>query len=339
LAKFPKLPLWTDSLIGDTHHLTPAEFGAYMRLLIAAWRRSDCALPNDDALLGRIVGDPRNWHRLKKVLGFFHLGEDGFYRQYRLLDERETVSRYAALSAAGNAAKTLKRLHRDGHREARDAPVTPPISPPPNPIPIPTKKKMANGDAQGEPPPQPKPNGAHPESSRSHGEASRDPFELFVATYQPKRSQPLDRAREVFEAALKTEPVEHIIAATKLYLAEQPDPTYRFAPERFLSEIMPNFLAAGKQIVAHDKARAIAAKDMAVGWGSYHPKLLSALGEPLAVSLFQQTTLELLPNPDDGCRIIFTNRARADQAHRKVQHKLEAFLPNPVKFLGMEGGP
>ncbi len=59
MAEFPKLPLWTDALIGDTYHLTPAQFGAYLRLLIVAWRRKGCDLPNDDVELGRYVGDPQ----------------------------------------------------------------------------------------------------------------------------------------------------------------------------------------------------------------------------------------------------------------------------------------
>lgn len=116
MAEFPSMPLWTDALIGDTFHLTPAQFGAYMRLLIVAWRRPYCDLPNDDGFLGRCIGDPKNWHRLKPILmnkPFFELREDGFYRQFRLLREREYVSRKAVRSSAGGRGKSLKRLGRD----------------------------------------------------------------------------------------------------------------------------------------------------------------------------------------------------------------------------------
>lgn len=114
MARFPKLPLWTDALIGDTYHLTPAEFGAYMRLLIAAWRTSDCALPNDDAFLGRIVGDPKNWHRLRRAaMGFFTLRADGKWIQRRLLDEHEACARYSDKQAAAGSASALKRKNRD----------------------------------------------------------------------------------------------------------------------------------------------------------------------------------------------------------------------------------
>lgn len=114
MAKFPALPLWTDALIGDTYHLSPAQFGAYLRLLICAWRRPNCDLPNDDVFLGRAIGDPKNWHRLKGVvLAFFTLGEDNLWRQNRLLDERNYCARKAASSSAAGRASALKRLNRD----------------------------------------------------------------------------------------------------------------------------------------------------------------------------------------------------------------------------------
>jgi uncharacterized protein YdaU (DUF1376 family) len=96
LAEFPQLPIWTDALLGDTAHLSPAEFGAYMRLLIAAWRRPGCDLPGDDDLaLGRIVGDTRNWQRLRVVvMAFWTKGEDGRYRQKRLSEERAKAVTY-----------------------------------------------------------------------------------------------------------------------------------------------------------------------------------------------------------------------------------------------------
>ncbi len=83
-----------------------------MRLLICAWRTNECALPADDSKLGRMVGDPKNWHRLKPVvMAFFHIGDDGLYRQKRLSDEREYVSHCAARSSAGGHGKALKSRH------------------------------------------------------------------------------------------------------------------------------------------------------------------------------------------------------------------------------------
>lgn len=113
MAEFPALPLWTDALLGDTYQLTPAEFGAYMRLLIVAWRRPDCNLPNDPAFLARSVGDPKGWHRLSRVvLPYFTMGSDGFLRQKRLTDERSFQRNIKDRSAAGGRGKALKDRHK-----------------------------------------------------------------------------------------------------------------------------------------------------------------------------------------------------------------------------------
>lgn len=146
MAEFPKLPLWTDALIGDTFHLTPAEFGAYMRLLIVAWRRKDCALPADDVFMGRCVGDPKNWHRIKpKIIGFFQLSGDGFYRQMRLLDERESCARYAENAAARGKASALKRKNRgvDGLKTVSKQ------EPTPNPNPYPKEESTPLSPPKG----------------------------------------------------------------------------------------------------------------------------------------------------------------------------------------------
>lgn len=140
MAEFPALPLWTDALIGDTFHLTPAQFGAYMRLLIVAWRTPGCDLPSDDLFLGRAIGDPKNWHRLKAVvLAFFMLGADGRYRQKRLSDERDYVSRQAVKSSAGGRAKALKRMHRGSAKTLPNACLT--SAPTPTPIKVKVSKK------------------------------------------------------------------------------------------------------------------------------------------------------------------------------------------------------
>jgi uncharacterized protein YdaU (DUF1376 family) len=49
MAEFPALPLWTDAWVADTHHLTHAQRGAFMDLLILMWRTPGCSVPDDDA--------------------------------------------------------------------------------------------------------------------------------------------------------------------------------------------------------------------------------------------------------------------------------------------------
>lgn len=72
MADFPCLPLWTDSYLADTSHLTTDEHGAYLLLLIHAWRSADCSLPDDDAMLARLAGlSVTKWRTAKPVVMAF----------------------------------------------------------------------------------------------------------------------------------------------------------------------------------------------------------------------------------------------------------------------------
>jgi uncharacterized protein YdaU (DUF1376 family) len=53
MADFPSLPLWTDSYMSDTAHLTDAEHGIYLQLLIIMWRNPDCRVPDDHKWIAR----------------------------------------------------------------------------------------------------------------------------------------------------------------------------------------------------------------------------------------------------------------------------------------------
>src|SRR5438874_7033624 len=90
MAEFPALPLWTDAYLGDTRHLSQSEHGAYLLLLITAWRTPDCSLPDDDRLLARYAGgvDMRTWrHQKATIMAFWDL-RDGRWYQKRLTAER-----------------------------------------------------------------------------------------------------------------------------------------------------------------------------------------------------------------------------------------------------------
>lgn len=90
----PAIPLFGDAYLADTRHLTLEEHGAYLQLLIVAWRSPECALPNDDARLCRMLGiTPKKWSRLKvSVMAFWTLTEAG-WQQKRLLKERRWVAK------------------------------------------------------------------------------------------------------------------------------------------------------------------------------------------------------------------------------------------------------
>lgn len=53
MADFPAMPLWTDAYIADTRHLSDAEHGRYLLMLMDMWRSPGCRFPNDRAWLER----------------------------------------------------------------------------------------------------------------------------------------------------------------------------------------------------------------------------------------------------------------------------------------------
>ena len=121
MAEFPALPLWTDAYLGDTTHLTTIEHGAYLLLLMTAWRTSECALPDDDRLLARYARlDARQWKRMKPILAEFFVISDGKWRQRRLDDEREAVMTHKQkMSERGQAGAAAKALKTKGRHQAQ----------------------------------------------------------------------------------------------------------------------------------------------------------------------------------------------------------------------------
>jgi uncharacterized protein YdaU (DUF1376 family) len=114
MADFPALPLWTDAYLGDTRHLSQAEHGAYLLLLITAWRTHDCSLPDNDRLLARYACcDMRTWHRQKPTIMAFWNLHDGRWTQKRLSAERKYVaersSKRAEAGSRGGRASAVAR--------------------------------------------------------------------------------------------------------------------------------------------------------------------------------------------------------------------------------------
>jgi uncharacterized protein YdaU (DUF1376 family) len=123
LAEFPALPLWTDAYLGDTTHLTTIEHGAYLLLLMAAWRSKDTSLPDDDRLLARYARlTPSQWRRMRPVIGAFFVINKGAWKQSRLTDEAIAVRQKRDQRAAAGMASALKRKGRHA------TPVAPPLN-------------------------------------------------------------------------------------------------------------------------------------------------------------------------------------------------------------------
>ena len=115
MAEFPALPLFTDAYMADTRHLTTVQHGAYLLLLMTAWRMPDCRLPDDDRLLARWAGmDYRNWIKTRPFIieQFWQKTDDGKLQQNRLLDERKFADTVRRKNSAAGKASALKRLNR-----------------------------------------------------------------------------------------------------------------------------------------------------------------------------------------------------------------------------------
>lgn len=114
VAEFPALPFFTDAYLADTRHLTTEEHGAYLLLLMCAWRTRGCALRDDDRMLARIAGvSAGRWRRLRAVLIEFFTVEDGYWRQKKLSQVygavAKKVERNRANGAKGGRANALKQ--------------------------------------------------------------------------------------------------------------------------------------------------------------------------------------------------------------------------------------
>lgn len=125
MAEYPALPIWTDALLGDTTHLSAAEFGAYVRLLCQAWRRPNCDLPNDPVRLARMAGaSEAEWAEIGPVvMGFWDLDKRSkTLRQKRLTKTRLDVSKTRSRQRNAAASRWKKAKKPDATAHATDMP-------------------------------------------------------------------------------------------------------------------------------------------------------------------------------------------------------------------------
>lgn len=111
MAEFPALPIWTDAYLADTRHISTEQHGAYLLLLMEAWRRPSCSLPDDDDMLARLSGlSAERWaFNREAVMAFWKFdGRKKEWTQSRLTKEREYV-RQKSRSQSHKAASRWKR--------------------------------------------------------------------------------------------------------------------------------------------------------------------------------------------------------------------------------------
>lgn len=78
------MPLYVSDYLADTMHLSTAEHGAYLLLIMHYWRTGD-GLTVDDAQLARISRcTSKNWQKMKPAILSFFVLIDGKYRHKRI---------------------------------------------------------------------------------------------------------------------------------------------------------------------------------------------------------------------------------------------------------------
>jgi uncharacterized protein YdaU (DUF1376 family) len=102
----PWMPLYVGDYLGDTGHLTTAQHGAYLLLMMHYWRKGE--LPDDDRQLSKITKLPlRTWCEYRATLqDFFHSGwqhkriDAELARMMRVSEKRAIAGQKGGLGSA-----------------------------------------------------------------------------------------------------------------------------------------------------------------------------------------------------------------------------------------------
>jgi uncharacterized protein YdaU (DUF1376 family) len=125
----PWMPLYVGDYLGDTGHLTTAQHGAYLLLMMHYWRKGE--LPDDDRQLSKITKLPlRTWCEYRATLqDFFHSGwrhkriDAELARMMRVSEKRAIAGQKGGLGSALARMKLEDASHsRPLHRIAIASP-------------------------------------------------------------------------------------------------------------------------------------------------------------------------------------------------------------------------
>jgi uncharacterized protein YdaU (DUF1376 family) len=125
------MPLYVGDYLGDTGHLTTAQHGAYLLLMMHYWRKGE--LPDDDRQLSKITKLPlRTWGEYPPILqDFFHSGwrhkriDAELERMVRLSEKRAIAGQKGGL---GSALSRMKLENASRSRATNHRAIAPPVS-------------------------------------------------------------------------------------------------------------------------------------------------------------------------------------------------------------------
>lgn len=140
MSKFPAMPLFVDAYMGNTWHLTDADHGRYLLLLMLMWQQPHCRIPDDDEWISRRLRRPIEdiKNHFRPVINEFCFIEENFIKQKRLLKELFFVKKISAIRKKAAKARWEKKKTNDAfamqkHRFCN--------APTPTPTPTPNNNK------------------------------------------------------------------------------------------------------------------------------------------------------------------------------------------------------
>jgi len=155
------MPLYFGAYLSDTMHLTTEQHGAYLLLLMAAWKQGG-ALPDDDTQLAAITRlSAATWRRQRPVLERFWVIQGGQWRQKRvdaelakannMIEQRAIAGKASAAQRWGNGKVTGEERKVNGGDNGKVTKAPRKNAPSPSPSPLPK-----NLDPEPTPSPTPK---------------------------------------------------------------------------------------------------------------------------------------------------------------------------------------
>lgn len=115
MAALPYMPLFVADYLADTAHLTAAQHGAYLLLIMNYWQRGK-SLPDDDAILAKITRmSKRDWAHNRSVVLDFFTKQESLLVHTRIAHELSRVEA-KSLKCKGAAQASVQR--RFGERSA-----------------------------------------------------------------------------------------------------------------------------------------------------------------------------------------------------------------------------
>ena len=129
----PWMPLYVGDYLGDTGHLTTAQHGAYLLLMMHYWRKGE--LPDDDRQLSKITKLPlRTWCEYRPTLqDFFYEGWKHKRIDAELARMLQVSQKRAIAGQKGGIGSALARMKLENASRSRRVPPRAIAAPPSGP--------------------------------------------------------------------------------------------------------------------------------------------------------------------------------------------------------------